>query len=280
MQNELYEKIYKNPKHFSFGKNWKNFLKHLNNKRIEKAENSLIVFLNGKENIVGKTFIDVGCGSGLFSLVAYRLGAGKVVSIDIDDASVACAKYLREKVGKPEQWEIKTGSVLNKNFLNSLDTFDIVYSWGVLHHTGNMYQAIENITHLVHSMGKLYIAIYNDNRKKLEGTSSFWLKAKRRYNKSGKVVKMIIEIIYTAYYIIGLMANWKNPIIYIKNYHSFRGMNFMSDIKDWLGGYPYEYASIEKIISFLDTLGFACSKYTTARSIGCNEFLFTKKQSS
>lgn len=276
MNNELYEDSYENQNHFSFGKNWQNFLKTLNNEKIKEAKKSLTDFLGGEENIKGKTFVDIGCGSGLFSLAALRLGASRIVSVDIDNASVACVKYLYKKEGAPKQWDIQTGSALNKEFINTLGAFDIVYSWGVLHHTGNMYQALENVTSLVNNKGNLYIALYNDNQRIMEGSSSFWLSVKKLYNLSPWLVKKVMETIYTAYYITGLILNGKNPITYIQNYQSLRGMNFMTDIKDWLGGYPYEYASIEKIVSFYDNLGFRCNKTNPARSIGCNEFLIKK----
>ncbi|MFZ2187713.1 MAG: class I SAM-dependent methyltransferase [Candidatus Moraniibacteriota bacterium] len=280
MKNELYEESYKNPQHFSFGKNWKNFLKSLNEKRIGEAEKSLVDFLGGKENIVGKTFVDIGCGSGLFSLAAYRLGAKKIVSVDIDDSSVACVKYLHEKNGGPKQWGIRTGSALDQEFMKSLGVFDIVYSWGVLHHTGKMYQALKNITSLVAPDGKLYTALYNDNQRFMEGTSNFWVKVKRIYNRSNWIEKKAIEAIYIAYYAVGLTVHFGNPISYIRNYSSLRGMDFMTDIKDWLGGYPYEYASSEKIISYFKKLGFKCIKMNPARSIGCNEFLFIAEEYS
>jgi len=280
MQNELYEESYKNPKHFSFGKNWKNFLKTLNEGRMREAESSLANFLGGKEAIAGKTFVDIGCGSGLFSLVAYRLGARKVTSVDVDEFCIACAEYLRKEAGAPQNWEIRKGSALDKNFILSLGTFDIVYSWGVLHHTGNMYQAMENITALAASEGKLYIALYNDNQKFFEGTSPFWVKAKKLYNRSLWVGKRTMELLYIFYFVFGLMINLVNPIAYILNYQSRRGMNFITDIKDWLGGYPYEYASSEKIIAYFEKLGFACTNMNPARSLGCNEFLFSKMKNT
>lgn len=276
MKNEIYEESYKKPQHFSFGKNWQNFLKNLNEKKVQEAKKSLVNFLGGSENISGKTFVDIGCGSGLFSLAAYRLGAKKIVSIDIDDSSVACVKYLHEKNTNPQHWEIKTGSALDREFLHSLGTFDIVYSWGVLHHTGNMYQALKNVTSLITSEGKLYIALYNDNQRFMEGTSAFWLSVKKIYNQSPWIAKKIMETLYTLYYILGLTLNGKNPITYIRNYQSLRGMNYMTDIKDWLGGHPYEYATAEKIVKFFEELQFECVKTNPARSIGCNEFLFTK----
>lgn len=275
--NELYENSYTNPKHFSFGKNWEQFLKKLNKERVEEAERSLITFLGGKENIIDKTFIDIGCGSGLFSLAAYRLGAKKVVSVDIDDFSLSCVTFLHKQENHPGNWAITKGSALDGKFFKSLDTFDIVYSWGVLHHTGDMYLALKNSSTLIHTNGSMYIALYNDSRALVEGTSNLWLKIKKFYNKSPWTIKKTLEILYTSYYVSGLLVNGKNPITYLKNYQSLRGMNFMTDIRDWLGGYPYEYASTETIISYCKSLGLKCLKITKARSIGCNEFLFVKK---
>lgn len=278
MQNEIYENTYKNQKHFSFGKNWQSFLKTLNDSKIEEAKRSLLEFLGGADKISGKTFIDIGCGSGLFSLAAVKLGASKVVSVDVDDFSVACAEYLKDRYAKDANWEIKKGSALDENFVRSLDQFDIVYSWGVLHHTGNMYEAFKNVINLIKSGGCFYLAIYNKNTKcKIEGTSEFWLKVKKFYNKSNFLVKKIMEIIYSTYYIVGLAANLINPISYIKNYQTTRGMSFFTDIKDWLGGYPYEYASIQEIKNYFKKYNFSCGKNTEVRSIGCNEYLFKRE---
>lgn len=276
MKDELYENTYTSDAHFSFGKNWQNFLKTLDDDQIKKAEESLADFLGGAKNIKSKTFVDIGCGSGLFSLAAIRLGALNVVSVDIDDFSINCVHYLKEKEGNPSNWKIIKGSVLNKDFIKSLGQFDIVYSWGVLHHTGNMYEAIKNVAGLLKSDGVFYLAIYNDNKKRcIEGTSKFWHKAKRLYNSSGLFIKKTLLYLYMSYFIFGLIFSWKNPIKYIRKYRSARGMSWYYDILDWMGGYPYEYASVGRIILFFKKIGFLCKKYVPARSIGCNEFLFT-----
>lgn len=275
---ELYEDSYSKQRHFSFGKNWEYFLTTLNEERIMEAEKSLISFLGEITTLKGKTFVDIGCGSGLFSLAAYRLGATRVVSTDIDDSSLACATRLREQQGNPHYWEIHKGSALDSNFIRSLGTFDIVYSWGVLHHTGDMYTALHAITSLPSSRGVMFIALYNDNRIVVEGTSAFWVKAKRAYNQMGGFYKKLTEGIYIGYYIIGLIVNGRNPYLYITQYRSLRGMNFMTDIRDWLGGHPYEYASPETIISFFKEKGFKCIKINPARSIGCNEFLLVHEK--
>ncbi len=277
VEKKLYEQSYRDKHHFSFGKNWQIFLRTLNSEKIEEAEKSLVDFLGGRKSIEGKTFVDVGCGSGLFSLAAYRLGASQVLSVDIDEFSLACAKHLRKQELSPNNWAIQKGSALDKEFLGSLGTFDIVYSWGVLHHTGDMYRALENTASLATENSLLYIALYNESQHFLEGTSKFWVRAKMVYNKSNTLLKKIFEGVYTSYYVAGLLAHFKNPIRYIKNYQSLRGMNFYTDIKDWLGGYPYEYSTPEQIINFFLERNFEHEKTVKARSLGCNEFLFRKK---
>lgn len=277
---EIYENSYKNSNHFSFGKNWQNFLKTLNEEKIEEAKKSLVDFLGGAERIKGKTFVDIGCGSGLFSYAAYKLGAARVLSVDVDEFSIACAKHLHEKEGNPETWQITKGSALDENFIKSLGKFDIVYSWGVLHHTGDMLMAIRNVVKLANNSSLFYLAIYNKNRKAVfEGTSGFWLSVKKIYNSSGAVIKGIMEFVYISYLLLGLAFNGKNPFRYVRDYQysTLRGMDFLTDIKDWLGGYPYEYASVEEMKNLLSNDGFECLKCKEVRSIGCNEFLFFKK---
>ena len=143
---------------FSFGKNWQNYLKILNKENILIAKKSLIDFLGNVEN---KTFIDVGCGSGLFSYLMYTLGAKEIISIDVDPFSVECAKFLKNIVKNPNNWKIYQGSILDKDFISQFGKYDIVYSWGVLHHTGEMWEAIRNICSFVKDDGLLFIAIYS-----------------------------------------------------------------------------------------------------------------------
>lgn len=277
MAKLLYESEYKKTGHFSFGQNWRNYLKTVNPDRIKIAEASLEQFL-GKKGLEKKTFVDIGCGSSLFSLAAHRLGASRVVSIDVDEASLGCAEFLQKKAGRPPGWEIKAGSVLNKSFLNTLGQYDIVYSWGVLHHTGDVFQAMKNTVSLVKPKGKLFISIYNDYKGGIHGKSTFWLKVKKNYNNSSPFIKKVYFALYCTYLLFGLCLSLKNPISYIYSYQSARGMSWKHDILDWLGGFPYEYATPEKIVSFLADLGFTPKKIHVVNSIGCNEYVFERNK--
>lgn len=274
--NELYENTYKNQKHFSFGKNWQNFLKLIDDNRIKMAKLSLVDFLGGVDAIKNKTFIDVGSGSGLFSLAAYLLGAAKVVSFDIDDFSVTCTEYLREKYGDRQYWNIWKGSILDEEFVSSLCQYDIVYSWGVLHHTGDMWKAIEIAMKLVKKNGLFYIAIYNE--RKGFPSSHFWLKAKRFYNRSNIFGKKVIEIIYFFYFFSAGVLCFENRLKYIRNYSSCRGMSWYTDVVDWLGGFPYEFCKSDKIIDFFKKYNFKLVnlKKDKGDGTGCNEYLFKK----
>ncbi len=132
---------------FEFGRNWSLFLKTLNEERISRAEQSLKEML-GTDSLQGKTFLDAGSGSGLFSLAARRLGA-RVHSLDYDPFSVSSTAELRRRYSDPTLWTVEQASVLDEDHMNGLGQFDIVYSWGVLHHTGSMWSALENVSRLV-----------------------------------------------------------------------------------------------------------------------------------
>jgi len=176
---------------FQFGDNWLNFLEVLNEDRIEVAEKYLQKMLD-VEDLQGKTFLDAGSGSGLFSLAARSLGA-IVHSFDYDPQSVACTAALKQRYFSGDtQWIVEEGSVLDNSYLAQLGEFDIVYSWGVLHHTGAMWDALENITSTVsRNDGKLFIAIYND-----EGfLSRFWLRVKKVFNYS-VVGRSVVKVVF------------------------------------------------------------------------------------
>jgi 2-polyprenyl-3-methyl-5-hydroxy-6-metoxy-1,4-benzoquinol methylase len=267
----------KTGRRFGFGRNWASFLTRLNPARIAEAENNLKEFL-GQGSLSGKSFLDIGSGSGLSSLAARRLGA-TVFSFDFDSQSVECTRELRHHYSPNDKsWIVDQGSVLDKDFLNELGQFDIVHAWGVLHHTGAMWQAMENVKDLVEPGGLLFIAIYND----CGGISEWWLKRKRRYNRLPSILRPLYAIyVWTPQELRSLLGHLRARQLgtYLRELTgatSGRGMSWTHDIIDWVGGYPYEYASVKDIVAFYRARGFEPVKIRENSSFGCHQLVFTR----
>jgi 2-polyprenyl-3-methyl-5-hydroxy-6-metoxy-1,4-benzoquinol methylase len=263
---------------FSFGENWRDFLRRtLDEEQLRFARERTKELLR-VEDLQGLTFLDIGCGSGLFSFVAHSLGAKRVISIDVDPLSVDCCRYMKNEAGNPDNWDILQGSILDRSFLATLSTADIVYSWGVLHHTGDMWQAIRNAAALVRPGGRFAIAIYNRlefNTLKSWRGSHKWLRIKRAYNRASKPMKRLMELSLAAKDIGAMVCRLRNPLAEIRAYKRHRGMSWWHDKVDWLGGYPYEFASSGEIFTFChDELGMQLERLRSTSSIGCHEFLF------
>lgn len=267
----LFDEEVRKGERFEFGKNWAAFLSTLNNERISVAENSLKEML-GVEDLRGKTFLDAGSGSGLFSLSARRLGA-QVTSFDYDPSSVACTTELRSRYFPDDSdWTVKQGSVLDKDFLRSLGEFDIVYSWGVLHHTGSMWEALENAGNLVKPEGLLFIAIYNDQGM----VSKLWWKVKKAYCSSfiGKI--LVCSLFFPYFFLRTLMLSIVTRENSFASYKKNRGMSIVYDWYDWLGGFPFEVAKPEELFHFYKARGFRLENLITSNRLGTNQLIFIK----
>jgi 2-polyprenyl-6-hydroxyphenyl methylase/3-demethylubiquinone-9 3-methyltransferase len=256
---------------FKFGENWTRFLRGLNEERVVAAERSLQDML-GVQRLDGRSFLDIGCGSGLFSLAARRLGA-QVLSFDFDPQSVACAQVLRDRYfAGDDRWRICEGSALDESFMMRLGEHDVVYSWGVLHHTGNMYLGLSLAARAVRSGGLAFIAIYNDQG----WLSRYWTAVKRLYN--GSTAGRVAMIAWHAPYLFAARAAFR--LIAGKG-RLERGMSIWHDMLDWLGGYPFEVARPEEIFSYFRQRGYSLERVRTCGGrMGCNEFVLRRERAA
>lgn len=258
---------------FAFGENWARFLNSVDETRIQRAEESLRAMLK-VENLQGLRFLDAGSGSGLFSLAARRLGA-QVCSFDFDPRSVACTAELRRRYfGDDGSWGVAQGSVLDDAYLRTLGTFDVVYSWGVLHHTGSMWRAMGNVADLVADGARLFISIYNDQAY----ISRRWGKVKHAYNNRPWLRPVLLS--YGLWHAWGMstLADFYHlkPFESWRNYREERGMSPWWDVVDWVGGWPFEVAKPEAVFEFYRERGFELRNLITRQGTGCNEFVFQR----
>ena len=255
---------------FDFGDNWRAYLACLDAGHIARAREALAGLL-GVESLEGKTFLDIGCGSGIASLAAALLGA-EVRSFDLNPKCVECARSLKAKFGPPgATWSIEPGSALDEDFLRSLGQYDVVYSWGVLHHTGDLWKALAIAALPVKEGGILALAIYNDQGCATQA----WRLVKRAYNLLPPPLRFLV--FYPA-----LIRLWGPTMIkdlfrgrplHTWRHYGGRGMSPWFDVVDWVGGYPFEAAKPEKVISFFSLRGFSLERLLSADGgSGCNEF--------
>lgn len=267
---------YEESTHFRFGENWEAYSRLITEAKIDRAVDDMKRLL-GTDDLSGSSFADVGCGSGLHSLVALRLGVTRIFGFDFDPKSVETARELLRSRAGDGAWRIERKSVFDIQ-PGADDTFDWVYSWGVLHHTGAMWEAIEKTMALVAERGRFAIAIYRKTP-----SCPQWVRFKRAYSGLPRPLQTVVRGLYITLFCLAYAASGRNPVSYIRTYESNRGMNYFTDVHDWLGGYPYESASPEEIVSFFEARGFTVEqsfvKPTRLKGVfgtGCDEFLFRR----
>jgi hypothetical protein len=265
------------PVQFDFGENWADFSRNaLNPAKICQARADFQK-LHQDIPLAGRSFLDIGFGQGLSLLSAASSGA-RCLGIDINPR---CLQVLDEnrKAFFPEVADTSIariqGSILDPESMQKLRShpiakdgrFDVVHSWGVLHHSGSMQQAIQNSANLVSSQGYLVLAIYQTH-----WSSPVWKLIKYLYNRSPVIGRrLLISVFYPIIYFAKRIITGKNPK------DKSRGMDFYFDVVDWVGGHPYEYASRAEVTRDLKELGFDLIRfYPPDTPIGCMEFVFRK----
>jgi SAM-dependent methyltransferase len=259
---------------FDFVRNWQKFVdRHFSEERVRIAQEHLLAFLK-LPDLGGKRMLDIGCGSGMHSLAALRANVKELLSFDFDANSVATTRKLHDLSGRPQHWRIEQGSVLDKSYMDSLDKFDIVYSWGVLHHTGDQWKALRYAADRIAPDGVFYVALYTSDVF-VDPPADFWLDVKRRYNRSGWLGKRSIEGWYIGRQFLGMARNRQNPLAYAWGYKRSRGMSYYTDVKDWVGGWPMEFSSVQQVKDFTrDQLKLSLINITTGEAN--TEYLFQR----
>lgn len=258
--------------HFAFGKNWASYATLVTDVQIAEAVAGLRKLVG--PDLTGKRLVDIGCGSGLHSLAALRLGAAEVLSLDIDPDSVATTRQMLEHHAPGKAWRVEQRSVFDLDPA-SLGRFDVVYSWGVLHHTGSMYRAIRTAASLVAPGGQLVLALYHHTR-----LCWFWKLEKKWYSNASAGAQKFAQKIYLAVF---WAMNRKIFKEYVANYRSNRGMDFYHDLHDWLGGWPYESISPAQTVQLMQELKLrevrSFTYPTTPLGLfgsGCDEYVYAR----
>jgi 2-polyprenyl-6-hydroxyphenyl methylase/3-demethylubiquinone-9 3-methyltransferase len=260
--------------HYEFGDNWRAFAENLTPVAVDQAVEGMRQLVR-EDEIVGRDVLDIGCGSGLHALAALRLGAASVTAIDIDPNSVATAQDVLRRYAEPgARWSVAVKSVFE---IEDMAEFPVVYSWGVLHHTGDMYDAIRRAAARVASGGHLYLALYRKTPM-----CRLWRFEKWLYTNAPRVGRMVLETGYMTSFRFAMMLKGRDFQDYVSAYGKNRGMAWRTDVRDWLGGYPYESITEDEMLRFAAELGLApvrrfCRKPGFGLfGTGCDEYAFRK----
>lgn len=267
--------------HFAFGKNWASYAQRVTDAEIEEAVKALSRLLGGVR-LDGQRFLDIGCGSGLHSLAALRLGAKEVMAVDIDPDSVSTTQaILRKFAPEGTTFRVEQTSVFDLD-PSALGSFDTVYSWGVLHHTGDMDRAIRCAAAMCPPEGRFVFALY-----RRIWMDWFWRIEKRWYAKASGTAQAHAQAIYIALFKLGLLVTGRSFTQYVAGYRSNRGMDFHHDVHDWMGGWPYESILPTEVDSLMGELGFSVERVFARKGklfgrdpgffgTGCDEFVYRR----
>ena len=171
----------------------------------------------------------------------------------------------------------RQGSILEADYVRSLGTFDVVYAWGVLHHTGALHQALGAAARLVSPGGLFAFALYH--RTLMCG---LWRREKRWYSAASPQAQRRARAVYVALLRTRFLLAGRDFRAHVAGYQSARGMDFMHDVHDWMGGYPYESILAPEVDALMRRLGFARVRATDTPlttglfGSGCDEYLYRR----
>lgn len=260
--------------HFGFGENWASYSRLIGETEILESMRALQRLL--RDSVRGSRFLDIGCGSGLHALAASRLGASEIVCIDIDPKSVETTRRVLAANGVAARVEQRSVFELRSS---NVGRFDITYSWGVLHHTGNMIRALQDSAATVEPGGLLCVALYGKT-----WLCPLWRWEKRQYKQWSKASQSRAQSLYKQLFALGKAMKGVRFREFVKSYRE-RGMDFDHDVHDWLGGYPYESILPEELDALMNNLRFESVRNFVRRGkvfgrplglfgSGCHEFVY------
>jgi len=263
--------------HFAFGENWAKYSERVSDTEIEEAIAGLRKLLAGR-SLKGRRFLDIGCGSGIHSVAAMRLGASEVLAVDIDPLAVETTKEILGRFASDSRYRVEQASVFDLEPAVS-GRFDVVYSWGVLHHTGNMRLALRKAAGMVEPGGDFLFALYRRT-----WMCPVWRLEKKWYSKASAGAQSIARAVYLTFFVPRLWVAGRSFNLYVRSYRKTRGMDYFHDLHDWLGGYPYESISSGEVDGLMRNLGLARRlSFVEKRMIsrlgifgsGCDEYVYT-----
>jgi 2-polyprenyl-6-hydroxyphenyl methylase/3-demethylubiquinone-9 3-methyltransferase len=261
---------------FAFGKNWASYAGVLDDAGVDQAESGLQALL-GPGALAGKRFLDIGSGSGLHALAALRLGAAEVCAFDIDADSVATTEAMLRRRAPGSAFQVLHRDILTVE-PQDFQGFDVVYSWGVLHHTGRMHEAMRRAAALVSPGGLFACALYRKT-----WLCGLWAIEKRWYAQASGPQQAAARAVYRGLVRLGCLATGRRYREHVRNYRVNRGMDFDHDVHDWLGGYPYESIAPSEVDRLLAELGFEAVARNVRNDLksrsgllgsGCDEYVF------
>jgi SAM-dependent methyltransferase len=262
---------------FAFGDNWASYAKLVGEAHIEEARQGLLKLLPAAA-FEGRSFLDIGCGSGLHALAAARLGVRHVLAIDLDQKSVATTEALLARHAGSVPWTVRRADVFDLQ-PRQHGRYDVVYSWGVLHHTGDVAEALAKAAALVNPGGYFAFALYRPTR-----LDRLWVAEKRWYAKVGPRAQRLARALYVGLLRARLALTGRSLEAYIATYQA-RGMDFGHDVHDWLGGYPYQSIGAGEVEALMARQGldklreFAVSRSAVPVGLfgsGCDEYVYRR----